>query len=108
MLCSIKSNKQVAKDNTKIIVCFANFEKTLKKVAGNVLEQVIRKKGIPEVLVRSVMTLYKGAKTRVRVDYELPEEFEVKVGMHQGFGLPPFLHTVVGDVVNELERVCAK
>ena len=43
-----------------------------------------RKKGIPEVLVRSVMSLYEGAKTRVRVYSILSEEFEVKVGMHQG------------------------
>ena len=35
--------------------------------------------GIPEVLVRSVMSLYEGAKTRVRVDSELSEEFEVNV-----------------------------
>ena len=31
----------------------------------------MRKKGIPEVLVRSVMSLYEGAKTGVRVDSEL-------------------------------------
>ena len=30
------------------------------------------------------MSLYEGAKTRVSVDFELLEEFEVKVGMHQG------------------------
>ena len=30
---------------------------------------------------RSVMSLYEVAKTRVRVDSELSEEFEVKVGM---------------------------
>ena len=34
-------------------------------------------------VVRSVMSLYGGAKTRVRVDSELSEEFEVKLGMHQ-------------------------
>ena len=43
----------------------------------------MRKKGIPEVLVRSVMSLYEGAMTRVSVDSELSEEFEVKVGMQQ-------------------------
>ena len=56
---------------------------------------------IPEVLVRSVMSLHEGAKTRVRVDSELSEEFEVKVGMHQGSVLSPFLFAVVVDVVTE-------
>ena len=28
------------------------------------------------------MSLYEGAKTRVRVDFELSEEFVVNVGMH--------------------------
>ena len=36
----------------------------------------MRKKRIPEVLVRSVMSLNEGAKTRIRVDSELSEEFE--------------------------------
>ena len=51
----------------------------------------MRKRGILEVLVRSVMSLYEGAKTRVRVDSELSEEFEVMVGMHQSPVLSPFL-----------------
>ena len=50
-----------------------------------------KKKGIPEVLVRSVMSLCEGAKTRVRVDSELLEEFEFNVGMHQGSVLSHFL-----------------
>ena len=35
----------------------------------------MRKKGIPEVLVGSVMSLHEGAKTRVGVDSELSEKF---------------------------------
>ena len=50
------------------------------------------------------MRLYEGAKTRVRVDSELSEEFEVKVGMHQGSVLSPFIFAVVVDVVTELAR----
>ena len=34
-------------------------------------------------MVRAVMSLYEGAKTRVIVGLELSEEFEVKVGVHQ-------------------------
>ena len=52
----------------------------------------MRKKGIPEVLVKSVMSLYEGAKTRVRVDSELSEEFEVKVVMHQRSVLSLFVY----------------
>ena len=72
------------------------------------MELAMRKKEIPEILVRSVMSLYEGAKTKVRVDIELSEEFEVRVGMHQGSVLSPFLFAVVVDVVTEFARECAK
>ena len=51
-----------------------------------------------------MMSLYEGTKTRVRVDCELSEKFEVTVGMHQGFVLSPFLFAVVVDVVTECVR----
>ena len=49
-----------------------------------VLEWAMRKKGIPEVMARSVISLYKGTKMRVKVDSKLSEEFKVKVEMHSG------------------------
>ena len=52
---------------------------------------------MPEVLVRSVMSQYERAKTRVRVDSELPDEFEVDVGMHKRFVLSPLLFAYVVD-----------
>ena len=45
------------------------------------------------------MSLYEGAKTRVRVDSELSEEFDVKVGMHKGSVPSTFILAVVVDVV---------
>ena len=64
-------------------MCFVDLEIAFDRVMRKVLEWAIRKKEIPEVLVSSVMSLYDGAKTRVRVDSELSEEFEVKVGIQQ-------------------------
>ena len=46
------------------------------------MEWAMRKRGVPEVMVRAVMSLYEGAKTRVRVGQELSEEFEMKVDLH--------------------------
>ena len=51
-----------------------------------------------------MMSLYKGAKTRVRVDSELSKDLEVKVRMHQGSVLSPFLLAVVVDVVTGFAR----
>ena len=47
---------------------FVDLEKAFDRILRKVLELAMRKRGIPEVLVRSVMCLYEGAKTRVRVD----------------------------------------
>ena len=41
-------------------------------------------------------------------DSELFEESEIKLEMHQGFMLSPFLYAVVADIVSELARVYTK
>ena len=71
-------------------MCFVDLEKAFDIVPRKVFEWAMRKNRIPAVFVRSVMSLYEGAKTRVRVDSELSEEFEVEVVMHQGSVLSPF------------------
>ena len=48
--------------------------------------------------------MYEGAKTRVRVGLELSEEFELKVGVHQGSMLSPLVFAIVVDVVTESVR----
>ena len=88
----------------KLYMCLVDLEKAFDRVPNKALDWAMRKKGIPEVLVRPVMSLYEGAKTRLRVDSELSEEFEVKVGMNQGSVLSPFLIAVVVDAVKEFVR----
>ena len=72
-----------------------DLEKAFEGLPRKVFEWALGEKGIPEVLVRSVMSMYEGAKTRVRVDSELSEEFEVNVGMHQGCIILHLLFTIV-------------
>ena len=69
------------------VMCFVDLEKAFDRVPRKVLELA---KGKPDGLPRSVMSLYEGSKTRVRVNSDLTEEFEVKVGMHQGSVLSNF------------------
>ena len=66
-------------------MCFVYLEKAFDRVLRKVLEWALWKTGIPDVLLRSVMSVYDGARIRVRVDSGLSEEFEVKVGKHHLF-----------------------
>ena len=64
----------------------------------------LRKLGVDEWLICPVMALYTEACTIVRTDAGLSENFEVKVGLHQGSVLSPMLFAAVMDVVSSEAR----
>ena len=67
------------KDKLLCVFCRSG-EKAFDTVPRKVYECVTRMKG-------SVIGLCEEAKTRIRVDFRLSEEFEVMVGMDQGYVL---------------------
>ena len=46
---------------------FVDMKKAFDRVPRKVMEWAMREKDLSEVMVRAVMSLYNGAKTRVRV-----------------------------------------
>ena len=64
----------------------------------------MRKKGLLEVIVRAMMSLYHAAKTKIRVECEFSEEYFVQVGVHQGSVLLPLLFAIVVDITSEYAR----
>ena len=68
------------------------------------MKWAMRKKGLPEVIVRAVMSLYHGAKTKVRVGLELSQEFLIQVGVHQGSVLSLLLFAIAVDAISENAR----
>ena len=82
----------------KLYICFVNIEKAFDRVPRKVMEWSMRKKGLSEVSVRTVMSLYYGAKTKVLVESELCEEYMVQVGVHQGSVLSPLLFAIAVNV----------
>ena len=87
------------KKDKKLFMCF--MEKAFNRVPAKVIEWAMRKKGLSEVMVWEVMSLYDGAKTRVRVGSAYSEEFEVKIGVYQGSVLSPLLFAIAEEVITE-------
>ena len=88
----------------KLCLCFVDLEKAFDRVPRKGMEWVLRKKSLPEVLVKAVMSLYEGSKTKVRVGSGLSEEFGVRVGVHQGSVISPLIFAIVLDAVTEQAR----
>ena len=65
----------------------------------------MRKSGIMEKYVRLVQYIYEGSETVVRCAAGITKNFKVKVGLHQGSALRPFLFAVIMDrLTDEVRR----
>ena len=55
--------------------------------------------------MRLVQDMHEGSKTVVRCAIGIPESFKVKVGLHQGSALSPFLFAAIMDrLTNKVRR----
>ena len=99
-----RMQEEYQKKDKKLYMCFVDVNKAFDRVPRKVMEWAMRKKGLLGVMVWAVMTLYDGAKTRVRVGSAYSEEFEIKVGVHQGSVLSPLLFAIVVDIITENAR----
>ena len=99
-----RMQEEYQKKDKKLYMCFVDMEKAFDRVPRKVIEWVMGKKGLSEVMVGEVMSLYYGAKTRVRVGSAYSVGFKVKVGVHQGSVLSPLLFAIVVDVITENAR----
>ena len=84
-------------------MCFLDLENAVDRVSG-VMQWALRNKGIPETLVKAVMSLYEGSKMKFKLGSEFSEKFYAAVGVHQGSVLSPLLFEIVVGVVTENTR----
>ena len=81
--------------NKRLYMAFVDLEKAFDRVPRKVIWWALRKLGVEEWIVRLVQGMYANAWSRVRVGEGYSEEFEVKVGVHQGSVLSPLLFIIV-------------
>ena len=78
-----------------LYIAFVDLEKAFDRVPRDVLWWALRSLGVEEWAVRVVQSMYSNARSRVRVNGQYSEEFDVKVGVHQGSVLSPLLFILV-------------
>ena len=79
----------------KLYFAFVDLEKAFDRVPREVVRWFLRKLGVMKWLVRMVMAMYSGSKSRVRINKVLGNKFSVKVGVDQGSELSPLLFVIV-------------
>ena len=67
--------EEFRKREQKLYMYFVDLQKAFDRVPRKVMEWALRKKGLAEVLVQAVISLYEGSRTKVRVGLGTSEEF---------------------------------
>ena len=80
-------------------VVFIDLEKAYDRVPRQELWRCMREKRVPEKYVRIVQDMYESARTRIRSSVGETEGIQVKVGLHQGSSLSPYLFDLIMDVL---------
>ena len=84
---------------------FVDLEKAYDRVLQEELLYCMRKSGIAEKYVQLIQDMYEESETVVRCAVGTIESFKVKVGLHQGSVLSPFLFVVIMDrLTDEVRR----
>ena len=81
--------------NKRLYMAFVDLEKAFDGVPRKVIWWALRKLGVEEWIVQLVQGMYANAQSHVLVGEGYSEEFEVKVGVHQGSVLSPLLFIIV-------------
>ena len=59
--------------------------------------EVLKKRGVDATYVRIIKDMYEGVTTKIKTRTGVSESFEMKIGVHQGSDLSPYLFILVLD-----------
>ena len=93
-------------DLGKLVAIFIDFSKAFDSVSWEWISAILLHYNVPAFLVDSIMSLYHGAKAKVRYDTGKFTDFiDLSVGVLQGDTLAPYLFIIVMDFVLRIESL---
>ena len=70
-----RMQEEYREKDKKMYMCFVDLEKAFDRVLRRVLEWALRRRGVPEVMVKAVMSMYEGVTTKFKVGTGFSNEF---------------------------------
>ena len=104
-VCLKNFDGKVQGRSKRALLCIRRPRKAYDRVPREELWYCMRKSGIVEKYVQLVQGMYEGSEAVVRCAVATAESFKVKVGLHQGSALNPFLFAVLTDEVSRESSV---
>jgi hypothetical protein len=78
---------------------FIDLEKAYDKIPRNVMWWALEKHKVPTKYITLIKDMYDNVVTSVRTNDGDTDDFPIKIGLHQGSALSPYLFTLVMDEV---------
>ena len=84
---------------------FIDLEKAYDKIPRDVMWWALDKHKVPTKYVELIKDMYNNIVTRVRTSDGDTDNFSIRIGLHQGSALSPYLFTLVmDDVTRDIQR----
>ena len=80
---------------------FIDLEKAYDKIPRNVMWWALEKKKVPTKYVTLIKDMYADARTSVRACDSTTNDFTIKIGLHQGSALSPYIFALVMDEITK-------
>ena len=81
------------------VIIFVDFSKVFDSIDRSKMEQILETYGIPNEIIKAIMTMYKNIQVFVRSPDGDAEFFDIIAGVLQGDTLAPYLFIIVLDYV---------
>ena len=92
----MEKHREMQKELHKV---FIDLEKACDRVPRQERWRCLREQGVPEKYVRLVKDTYEDARTQVKTSIWVTGKITVRVGLHQGSSLSPYLFDMILDVM---------